>query len=182
MASGAGSVHAGAKPRWADTPYKYIIIDQDIRDVLTEFGQNLKIPVKISETLAGRRIRGGMDGTSDRSAQDFLQTLCDSYGCVWYFDGTFLHISGQNEVGTELVELNRLRPEDALRQLGDLQLNDPRFSVRVTDDGRMLLVAGPPAYRSAVRRRASGLRSDAKGASETRMKESPEVQVFRGGS
>ena len=83
------------EPKWATGPYRYIVVDQDIRAILTEFGRNMNVTVKVSDQVAVRRIRGRLPVAG---AKDFLNRLCESYGLAWYFDGAVLHISGTTEV------------------------------------------------------------------------------------
>ncbi len=46
-------------PDWFARPYSYILINQDIRDALKEFGRNLSVPVSLSEKIRGQVERGG---------------------------------------------------------------------------------------------------------------------------
>ncbi len=182
---GAGSpASAETSPRWQSTPYNYVIVDQDVREVLVEFGRNMKMPVKIATSVGGQRIRGPLVSKPVRSAGEFLQTLCNGYGLVWYFDGTVLHISGEDEVATELIKLNQTSPDEVMRRLKDLGLSDPRFGVKVAGDGSMLSVAGPPAFRTMVRKAVSTLQHTeiVTPAREVGMNDSANVRVFRGGS
>lgn len=174
----------GAEPKWSTASYKYLIIDQDIRDVLVEFGRNANVPTQIAPTVGARRIRGPIASLQGGTAQDFLQRFCDSYGLVWYYDGTVLHIAALEDVQTELIKLDRARSGDILRRLGDLGMTDARFSLRVADNGGMLSVSGPPAYRSMVRKTVAIVEGAGKlrPARETDIKDDAEVRVFRGGS
>ena len=178
------SVSAKASAQWAQLPYKYIIVDQDIRDVLVEFGRNLKVPVKLSPAVSAQRIYGTVAKTKARHAKDFLQNLCDGYGLVWYFDGSVIHISSEQEVDTEVVQLKQIKPETVKRRLKDLALSDPRFHVKMSPDGAMLSISGPPSYRLLVHNMVAALQGKSlfRPAREVKMKDSTAVRVFRGGS
>lgn len=178
-----GAVGA-AEAKWGEAPYKYLIIDQDIRDVLTEFGRNAGVPTQIAPTVSARRIRGPLESNSEGTAKDFLQRFCDSHGLVWYFDGTALHIASLEDLQTEMIKLEHAKSGDILRRLGELGHSDARFSLRATDNGGVLSVSGPPAFRALVRRTVSI--AEAAGrfrpAREAEIKDAIEVRVFRGGS
>jgi type III secretion protein C len=175
--------HAGraAEPVWPTAPYKYFIIDQDARDVLIEFGRNLNLPVHVSDSVAGRRIRGSIP---ELSPKDFLQRICESYGLVWYYDGAMLHINVDGEVATEFISLDLVRPEAALRRLEELRIADPRFTVRTTENAGVIAVSGPPPYRSMVRKTVDALEDSLKPRSvrEVKAGDDIKVRVFRGGS
>lgn len=174
---------SASNPPWGAKPYRYLIIDQDLRDVLVEFGRNLNVPTQVTPAIGGRRVKGPLHAAAGLTAREFLQRLCDGYSLVWYFDGTVLHISSAEEIGTDLVRIDRSWSSDILKKLGDLGLSDPRFTVRVADDGGVLSVSGPPAFRSLVRKAALTVSGGRKSrpAREAEMKDDVEVRVFRGG-
>lgn len=173
-----------AEPKWGDKAYRYLIVDQDIRDVLTEFGRNIGVPTQIAASVGGRRIRGPLNAGVDVPARDFLQRLCESYGLTWYFDGTVLHISAAEEIETEVIKLNRDESGEVMRRLEGLGIPDSRFNLRVGDGGNVLSVSGPPAYRNLVRKTVSTVGADSKPriVREAEVKDYVDVRVFRGGS
>jgi type III secretion protein C len=156
-------------------PYKYLVIDQDVKGVLVEFGRNVGLPVDVSDQVKGR-LRGQI---STATAREFLDGLCESYGLIWYFDGTALHISAKTEVRTELVSIGRLPPAEAAEKLKVLGVSDERFPVRTTEDTGLVSVSGPPPFLSLARKTltvlASRLPPQDSGSDEVR------VRVFRGG-
>src|SRR5262245_2477779 len=74
----------GKEPGWLAGPYTYVVLNQEVRQVLLEFGQNMNVPVKISDQVQRRKLRGPL---TVMAAGEFLKTVCDSAGLVWYFDG-----------------------------------------------------------------------------------------------
>ncbi len=174
-----GSAHAalGMEPKWPAGPYKYVVIDQDVKGVLTEFGRNIGVPVDLSEQVKGR-LRGRL---AVATAREFLDKLCESYGLVWYFDGAVLHVNAKAEIRTELISIGRLPPGEVSEKLNALGIADPRFPVRSTQDNGVVSVSGPPPFVSLVRQTLTALappspvREDSHG-DEIR------VRVFRGGA
>jgi type II secretory pathway component GspD/PulD (secretin) len=167
------------EPKWPTQPYKYIVVDQDVRDVLVEFGRNIGIPTRISDAVAGRRVRGEF---TTLKAKEFLQRLCSSYGLVWYFDGSALHINTEAEVRTELITLVGVRSRSLVSRLEELRLTDARYPVRVTDDVRVVSVSGPPPYLALVHQAVAALE---KAGAPQPVREVPDgdekrVRVFRG--
>lgn len=148
---------AALEPKWPPGPYKYLVIDQDIRDVLTEFGRHIDAPVEVSDQVNGR-LRGGLPAAT---AKEFLNKLCESYGLVWYFDGTTLHINAKTEVKTVLINTGGLPPDQLTVRLNALGIADPRFPVRSTANGDIVSVSGPPPFVALVRQTVTAMASAA---------------------
>lgn len=171
----AGSA-LGMEPKWPSGPYRYLVIDQDIKSVLTEFGRNTGMPVEVSDQIKGR-LRG-QAAAATATAREFIDSLCDSHNLVWYFDGAVLHINTRAEIRTELVSLGRFSPEEVSEKLTALGVADARFPVRTTDNANVISVSGPPKFVSMVRQ---ALQPPPRAQEEPRGDE-VKVRVFRGGA
>jgi type II secretory pathway component GspD/PulD (secretin) len=167
----------GMEPKWPVGPYKYMVIDQDVKGVLVEFGRNIGVPVDLSDQVKGR-LRGRL---AVATAREFLDRLCESFGLIWYFDGAVLHVNARAEVRTELISIGRQSPGEVGEKLNALGITDPRFPVRSTQDASVVSVSGPPPFVSLVRQTLTALappppvREDSHG-------DEPRVRVFRGGA
>jgi type III secretion protein C len=165
------------EPKWPTGPYKYLVIDQDVKDVLIEFGRNIGVPAQVSDQVSGR-VRGRLPLVT---AREFLNLLCERNGLVWYFDGTVLHVGAEAEVKTELVNIGQLPATEFLARLETLGIADPRFPVRATQDAGTVSVSGPPVFVSLVQQTlAAMLKSAAQPPREG--DQQPGVRVFRGGA
>jgi type III secretion protein C len=167
---------ASAEIKWPVGPYKYVVIDQDIKDVLIEFGSNINVPVRVSDRVSGH-LRGPLPITT---AEDFLKGLCESRGLVWYFDGSVLHISAAREIETVFIDIGRLRPQELSDRLLKLGIADARYPVIATENADVVSVSGPPPYVSLVQRTAAAMVRAASPRQATPGDE-PRVRVFRGG-
>jgi len=174
LATWAPAMAVAGEPRLPSGTYKYIVIDQDLRDTLMEFGRNVGLPIEVSDRVRGR-LRGPL---SVSTADEFLKGLCASYGLVTYFDGTKLHINSEAEIRTETIGLERMPTNDPVGKLGELGIIDARYAVRAQADARIVSVSGPPAYVALIRQTLATLAAAPKigGGDETR------VRVFRGSS
>ncbi|CUA89390.1 type III secretion protein [Chelatococcus daeguensis] len=169
----AGLAAPGAwatEPAWPTLSYDYIALDEDVRDVLTEFGNHMRIPVKLSDRVRGR-VRGGIMPAAPRT---YLDDLCGRFGLSWYYDGTTLHISSSDEQRTEIVEYGSASPEELLKALRELGVADARYPVRLAQGRSVLSISGPPVYRALVRQTLASLMKG--GTPEAR------VRVFRAGA
>ncbi len=148
------SLASGAEPEWPKAPYRYLVIDQDLRDVLVEFGHNTGIPIRISDGVTRRRIRNEFDVSPPR---DFLQRICERYGLIWYFDGAILYVSDESEIQTEQLSTGSVDPARLVAELTVLGAADSRFPIRAADTGSLIVVSGPPSYRDFVRQTINAL-------------------------
>jgi type III secretion protein C len=165
------------EPQWPSGPYKYLVIDQDVKDVMIEFGRNIGVPVRVSDQVSGR-VRGRLPPAT---AREFLNLLSERNGLVWYFDGAVLHVGAEAEVKTELVNIGQLPATEFLARLDTLGIADPRFPVRATQDTGIISVSGPPVFMSLVQQTLAAMNKSA--AQPPREgDQQPGVRVFRGGA
>jgi type II secretory pathway component GspD/PulD (secretin) len=136
----------GENPSWFATPYAYVLVEQDVRAALEEFGHNLGLIVVLSDKVRGQS-RSNVRG---ESAGDFLTLLCDSNGLSWYFDGNILYLTTDAETGTRLFKARGQNLEQLQDYLASLDVYGKQMSVRPGPDGEELFVSGPPAYLAMV--------------------------------
>jgi type III secretion protein C len=158
---GTPQVAAAMDPKWPPGPYKYVVIEQDLKDALIEFGRNINVPVKVSDEVKGK-LRGDVGAAS---AEDFFKRLTASHGLVWYFDGSVLHVNSSSELRTDVVA-----------KLSKLGIADPRYPIRTTPGSGLISVSGPPPYIVLVRQTLIAMARQIPQGEDTR------VRVFRGSS
>jgi type III secretion protein C len=172
MSVRAQDEQATANPDWFATPYAYVLVEQDVRAALEEFGHNLGLIVVMSDKVRGRS-RSNVRG---ESAGEFLNLLCDSNGLSWYFDGNVLHLTADSETGTRLFKTQDLgQLQD---YLASLDVYGKQMSVRPGPDGNELFVSGPPAYLAMVQQHVDHQQRPAPLQQVARERG---VRVFRGG-
>nr|WP_256473286.1 secretin N-terminal domain-containing protein [Phyllobacterium sp. 21LDTY02-6] len=163
---------SASEPPWAATRYSYVLINQDIRDALREFGRNLNIPVTISDKIRGQ-VRGEVRADT---AGAFLARLAEANGLIWYYDGSILHINSNEEFSTQIIDLGRASGTKVLDEVRQLNLMDERFSIRATPNAPALRVSGPPAFIAMVQQVVSTVQPPPQATADD-----PRVRVFRGG-
>ena len=153
-----------AEPRWPAGPYTYLVVDQDLRAVLEQFGRNMNLPVRLSDKVQGLRMKGQVGAPS---AKAFLQALCDNYQLVWYFDGATIHIMPQSAVRNAYLELGSVALDDLKHRLANSGIGDERFPLNPTGDAAIVSLVAPPTYTSVVREILGSMKSAAKAAPKT---------------
>ena len=165
----AGSGAFAADAPWADRSYRYVVIDQDVRDVLQEFGRNLSLPVEVSSAVNGE-VRGDIHADS---AQAFLEQVCRSNGLAWFFDGYVLHVAAREELGRRSFDLDGVDVSRLSADIEAARIGSP-LSADFRDGRHRLEAMGPPAWLAEVAQRVEDSR-------RTPAPSAPgEVRVFRG--
>ena len=162
---GVPQIARALDPNWPPGPYKYVVIEQDLKDALIEFGRNINVPVKVSDEVKGK-LRGDL---GSGSAEEFFKRLTASQGLVWYFDGSVLHVNSASELRTEVIDLGRILPTDVVSKLSKLGIADPRYPIRTTPGSSLISVSGPPPYIVLVRQTLIAM-----------ARQDTRVRVFRG--
>lgn len=169
-----------AEPEWPEGDYRYIVIDQDLRKILGQFGRNLNINVKLSERVASRRIQGKLPTVP---AKEFLELVCSRFGLVWYYNQNTLHIYSEEELDTAVISLGRVSADRLTSNLEKLGITDSRFAFQAADDAKTVRISGPPHYLALVRQAVAAMEQSLQPskAQEVPYKEDVKIRVFRGG-
>ena len=167
-----------AEPNWPAGPFRYLVIDQDTKDVLQEFGNITNIPVTVSDQVRGH-VRGPLPITT---AENFLKRICENQGLIWYFDGLKLYVSAASEVDSLMISLGPLRLQELSDRLEKLGISDPRYPLNATQKADVILVSGPPRYLALVRQTYEAMKQAMipRKVMENGVGDEPSVRVFRG--
>ena len=163
---------AQVQPEWAEQPYAYVVIDQDVRSVLEAFGRNLGVPMAISAKVDGKapaNLRGDTAG-------GFLEKLASDSGLSWFSDGRMLHVSTEEELQLRQFGLDRAAVEELQASLDALGVAGRHLSLRSNLHGDGVMVSGPPAFMALVQQRVDQLQP----AAQPEPLRERGVKVFRG--
>ena len=166
---------------WATTnaailqrPYPYVIIEQDLRDVLVEFGRNIGVATEISKKVNGV-VRGRAQ--SGDTAASFLHRIGADHDLVWYLDRDTLFVSTQQDNKTEGLSLAQVGMKRRLAVVQEWSKKGKGVQVVLDEHSDALVVTGPSGFRERVATAVSALRAPSiHGQSGT------SVVVFRGAS
>lgn len=133
---------AMAEPPWPAGTYSYVVVDQDLRDLLQQFGVNTGLKVALSDKVQGR-VHGPLPSLP---SGQFLDSLAQQFGLEWVYDGSIISVSAVSESQTEMLPLRNV-PFGKLRDgLAGAGLLDTRYQFRPVMDGHTALISGPPRY------------------------------------
>ena len=131
---------------WLSTPYNYVVINQDLKDVLQNFADNFGIGVHLSDEISGE-VRGSWPKSSARS---FLESLAQQFAFDWYLEGGTLYVTAKSEARTGMLALGPVDFAGFKSELTRLGLFDSRYPLRFSAESNLALVSGPPRYVAMV--------------------------------
>ena len=176
----AGILMAGAawaaEPAWPTAPYTYVVVDQDLRSVLQQFGANLGLRVVLSDAVQGH-VHGRLPELPPRQ---LLDHLAQTYGLDWYYDGLVLSISATSEATTKFLPLQGLSADSVRDGLNAAGVLDPRFPLRPGPAHDIMLVSGPPHYVALVQQSLSAMVADRPAPPAVTAEAPATLVIFRG--
>jgi type III secretion protein C len=146
-----------AEPKWRNHLYTHMAQDEDLRDLLSDFGADYGVRIVVSKRIKDL-VSGRFEGMEPRK---FLDKICKAYGLTRYYDGSSLFLYKNGEVRTRVFYLqfsNLARLTAALRESG---IWDDRYPVHAARGDDAVFVSGPPRFVDLVIETANRL--EAKG-------------------
>ncbi|UDL94594.1 nodulation protein NolW [Lichenihabitans sp. PAMC28606] len=145
-----------AEPAWPAAAYTYVVVDQDLRTVLEQFGTNTGLRVVLSAAVQGR-VHGRMPSLPPR---EFLNRLTQEFGLDWYYDGAVISISAASEAQTQLLTVEGAGYKKLYSALSGAGLLDLRYGLRPGPGTNIVVVSGPPRYLAMVQQAATAVAAD----------------------
>ena len=135
-----GGRDALARPiPWKSNRFEYVADHKDLKEVLRDLGASQNVVTWISP-----QVDGVVTGKFGEAPQRFLDRMTDSFGFIWYYDGSVLRVSGPNEARSATIGLEHASTQDLRGALVRLGVTDPRFPVLYDDQTNTAVVSGPP--------------------------------------
>ncbi|WP_407158258.1 nodulation protein NolW [Bradyrhizobium sp. STM 3557] len=165
----SGTTVSAAEPEWPTVSYDYVVVDQDLRIVLEQFGVNTGLRIALSDAVQGR-VHGRLPPALPRQ---FLDHLTATFGLDWYYDGVAILVSAKSEAQTEMINLKGTDFSELRSALETAGFLDRRYQLRAGRENSSAIVSGPPRYVAVVKQVA---------ASFSPTPGTVHVTVFRGSS
>ena len=130
---------------WRDDRFNIVVRDQNLRDVLQQFGSLAGVPVILSDAVDGT-LSARFEGASGK---DIVASIAREYGLDWRFDGRRIEVSSTSEQVSRILDMDGVTRDALIASLTDLGAYEPRFPISA-QDGRLALLIGPPRYVGIV--------------------------------
>ncbi len=138
---------------WAQMPFQYNVVDQDLRELFREYGRQIGIIVQVSENVRGR----ARNLNTDSTAGAFLERLATEHDLVWYYDGSILHVATTAEVAMQALPTGGIAFDRLKAAVNERSRTDPRLGLRPGPDSNLVYVTGPASYHTFVQETAATL-------------------------
>lgn len=143
-----------AQINWPEGTLKYVVLNQNLKDVFQRFASHLNVPVSLNKRVSHHEVDGRIPAMH---AREFLEWLCKRHSLIWYFDGTVLNIEPTSDYRQRALASHGLSETAVLERLELLDAADSRFTVRSAKDKSRLIVDGPSSFAVQVHRVVSQL-------------------------
>jgi type II secretory pathway component GspD/PulD (secretin) len=173
----APSAFAG-DPDFGSAPYPYIIKDQELGQVLTEFGINTKYKMVINAGLT-QKVTGTVSTANPR---EFIDSLCRQYSVDWYYDGLALYFTSESDTVTRFMKLENVPYASLKKELERQGLSTSRFTIKPAQGNKLISVMGPPRFQEVVGQTLTAL-STGKDTSDIKLSAKPTdapLVIYRG--
>lgn len=167
-AATAGFAARAASVDWSGNRFVYATNGSRLADVLRVFAAGQHVPLRLSGP-----VEGVVSGRFAMPPPQFLDTLCATYGLVWYYDGAVLQVSASRAQQRLAIRPNYLTPQALSAALQDVGAVDAHFPLQVDAAAATFDVHGPAGYVTRVRETAARLEADARERTHT------SVRLFR---
>jgi type III secretion protein C len=163
-------VHAETTIPWRQRSFDLQVSNESLGTFLQRVLTLDGISATMSPTVGSGRVNGRFKGRSEV----VFKELADTYGLVWYYDGTTLHVYGASEMETRLFQVDPIDVSRIEKTLKQMRLFDARFPLRAANTEGQVLISGPQRYVEIVEQVAARVAD-----SPSRPKAGVEVRVFR---
>jgi type III secretion protein C len=145
-----------AEVRWRTAKFTYQTKGQEVRDFLRAFAASQGLSVIVDPGVESKSVSGNFNVTP----QSMLEWIANTYGLIWYFDGTVLYVYPSSEAKSQVVRLNNTSAERLRQSLDRLGISDRRYPVKFDSVANTALVSGPKRYVELVEQAAAGANQD----------------------
>ncbi|MGN6703640.1 MAG: type III secretion system outer membrane ring subunit SctC [Burkholderiaceae bacterium] len=169
LASGIGAAPAkAAEIPWKTAKIRYVAEGKSLKEVLRDLAASQGITAAVAP-----EVEGSVNGRFNLTPQSFLDLLASSFGFIWYFDGSVMHVTPPSDVKTEVVRLTYATVPRLRDMLSRMHIDDPRFPLIYDASENTVVVSGPSRYVDLVTQVAHRLDDN------QNQQQATEVRVFR---
>ena len=141
----AAPVMATASEEWRTERFNVVVRDQGIKQVLSQFGALVGVPVVVSESvdaLVSARFE-------DATGEQILEALAKEYALDWRYDGRRIEVSSNSEQVSRILDMGGVKLSSLEQALTTLGAYESRYPISAID-GELGLLVGPPRYVAIV--------------------------------
>ena len=145
---------AASEIRWRTDNFTYVAQDKSLKEFIHDFAADQGLNVVIAQD-----VEGTVNGKFNLKPQSMLELLANSYGVMWYYDGSVLYVSAAGDVDSEVMQLGAIGATQFQTALNRLGVVDGRYPINYDREHGTARVAGPKRYVELVKQTLEALNS-----------------------
>ena len=130
---------------WRAERFNIVVRDQNVRDVLVQFGALAGVPVVVSDGVDAR-VSARFEGAT---GEEVVDAIAREHALDWRYDGRRIEVSANSEQVSRILDMGGVARADLVKALKALGTYEQRFPITAID-GQLALLVGPPRYIGIV--------------------------------
>ena len=135
-----------AEVRWKGRTVSIVANEKPVPDFLREVVASQGLTAVVDPKVAGV-----ISGKFAMQPQTLLESVCNSYGLTWFYDGAFVYIDLASEARNEVFSVTTGSTAEVMQTLARLRITDSRVPIVTNEGNGSLYVSGPRRYVDMVR-------------------------------
>ena len=130
----------------ADSERIVYVIDQDLRQFLTDFARRVGMRSDIAANVRGRLTKVKLP--TEPAA--LLRELERRFDFEWLIEGEILKVSSRSDLATRILPLGSLTLDDLIREMKAVDIDVTRYPLRKLNDSNAVITTAPATYIGRV--------------------------------
>jgi len=146
------------------------VVDQDLRQFLTDFSRRFGMRVDIAQSVRCRltKVKLPVDPTA------LLKELERRFDLEWMIEGDLLKVTARSDLATRIIPLGPLSYEEVIRELKVIDIDTTRYPLRKLSESNSLITTAPTGHIGRIMAMIEALRA--------RKSVGPDLRIVKFGS
>lgn len=131
------------------------VVDQDLRQFLTDFSRRFGMRADIAQSVRGRltKVKLPVDPTA------LLKELERRFDLEWMIEGDLLKVTARSDLATRIIPLGPLSYEEVIRELKVIDIDTTRYPLRKLSESNSIITTAPTGHIGRIMAMIEALRA-----------------------
>jgi type II secretory pathway component GspD/PulD (secretin) len=122
------------------------VVDQDLRQFLTDFSRRVGLRADVAGTVRGRltRVKLPLEPTA------LLKDLEKRFDLEWLIEGEILKVASRSDLATRILALGPVSYDDLIREMRGIDIDVARYPLKRLSESNSVIVTAPASYIGRV--------------------------------
>lgn len=122
------------------------VIDQDLRQFITDFARRVGLRSDVAATVRGRltRVKLPLEPTA------LLRDLEKRFDIEWLIEGEILKVASRSDLATRILPLGPVAYDDLIREMRAIDIDVTRYPLKRLTESNSVILTAPSAYVGRV--------------------------------